>query len=523
VAETFRKEHAAEIAAGERKARAEDVARLLNRLKETNDPNVLYLLQGIHLPVDEGLTVLAPLLDHENKQVRIAAVRFLGPYGPGAAPLTPKLMLLLKDDDLRADVAGTLAAIGPAASEAVPALVSWLDSPKNNPITTAAVAQSLGGMGSFGKDGLPALKRLQESNNSLIAHHAFVAVGKIETVVPMDAEELKQKGAGAFTLVESHRAFAGIMRLPKADATGYLRTVLTSGDIRVAVRIEAINRLDELRVSDAVTIKVLLEQLVLKDEVTSKAAASALDNSASSDIEAVPVLAAALKGSDDRAAIMAGRLLWRYGSNASAAVPTAIEVVKSFTSASNYGRIRETLTFIRFQGVKAKDAAATLEKLLDVRSDIYAGRPPLDADDIRMEILVALAELGPSKAAGPAALDMLANSGHPKMFAAGAKVAASLPDLADQAIPLLIKGLNENNVLPFSTHYWGDRVGSSLKDDYRTSATIEAIHALRKIGGAKAKAALPNLEELTKSTRGSYGIKVRFQDEARLAIEELSK
>jgi len=72
-----------------------------------------------------------------------------------AVPALRSLLTSTKDDTLRAEIAKTLGAIGPAAGEAAPDLIPLLDSKEMWPRYAAARA-----LGTLGKAALPALPKL---------------------------------------------------------------------------------------------------------------------------------------------------------------------------------------------------------------------------------------------------------------------------------------------------------------------------------------------------------------------------
>ena len=163
---------------------------------------------------------------------------------------------------------------------------------------------------------------------------------------------------------------------------------------------------------------------------------------------------------------------------------------------------------------------AALEGLLRADHPVYAGRGPAYANILRTTALVALTDVGLPQSSADQVLDLLANGPHPS-FAAAARAAAALPDPPAQVVPQLLRALNENGMQAFSTTYWGQMPGIDKAEN--TSATVEAIRALARLGPARAKAALPALEILAKDDRSFRTMPVRFQDEAQKAIEILTK
>jgi HEAT repeat protein len=123
--------------------------------------------------------LIAALGDANGLFVRQSAAVALERIGPAAAEAVPALIQALGDADenVRAKAAVALGRIGPAAAEAVPALIQALGDADENVRAKGAVA--LGGIGPAAAEAVPALIAALGDANENIRESAAWALGKI--------------------------------------------------------------------------------------------------------------------------------------------------------------------------------------------------------------------------------------------------------------------------------------------------------------------------------------------------------
>lgn len=112
----------------------------------------------MNLDPQETISAMLPVLRGESATEKALAIRVLGHFGKGALFALPEFMMALKDGDraLRFAAVHAIEAIGPAARDAVPALIESLDDPQ----TQAVAARALGAFGSESAAGVPKLVEL---------------------------------------------------------------------------------------------------------------------------------------------------------------------------------------------------------------------------------------------------------------------------------------------------------------------------------------------------------------------------
>jgi hypothetical protein len=495
-----------------------------NMLQRPLPGGVGQLAEQFQLTPAETLDIVAPLLEHPREDMRLAAVYVVAGLGPAAASAAPKLVPLLADPsvDLRYAAAVAAGRIGPAAKDAVPPLLAILREPdgvkKAPPGVRQMAVVALGAIGPAAQDALPDIRRFETAADTALAHAAFVAAGRVANLPPLDLAALTRLRAQAFQGDAAARAFAALPILPRDAAAALLQEALAA-PLPAPRRLEAVLQLGALHPTDPASIASLLDAVASPDGEVAAAAEKAAWL-LKPDAAAAPALAGRIDGPDDRAAAVAAHLLWANRLTDPAAVAAAAAAAARFAAETRFERVRETLQFLRSQGPAAQAAAPALEGLLRADHPVYAGRGPAYANILRTTALVALTDVGLPQSSADQVLDLLANGPHPS-FAAAARAAAALPDPPAQVVPQLLRALNENGMQAFSTTYWGQMPGIDKAEN--TSATVEAIRALARLGPARAKAALPALEILAKDDRSFRTMPVRFQDEAQKASEILTK
>lgn len=117
----------------------------------------------------------------QKPTVRQDAMEILAELGPAALPALDEMIAGLADPDpdYRSEAAVAIAAIGPEAEAAVPALEQALAEPAGEPANHYTAAYALGKIGAAALSAEPALRKLAESEDDLMATVAVWAALKI--------------------------------------------------------------------------------------------------------------------------------------------------------------------------------------------------------------------------------------------------------------------------------------------------------------------------------------------------------
>lgn len=121
-------------------------------------------------------------LKDEDEQVRRDAATALGDIGPAAKDAVPALIVALKkdaDEDVRRNVATALGEIGPMAKGAVPALIIALKKDVDEEVRRNT-AIALGEIGPAAKDAVPALTQALKDEDEDLRDAAQTALKKIQ-------------------------------------------------------------------------------------------------------------------------------------------------------------------------------------------------------------------------------------------------------------------------------------------------------------------------------------------------------
>ena len=128
-------------------------------------------------PTAESVPSLSRALAHTDGYVRGFAAWSLGNLGPAAREAVPAMVEALGPDDTANVVAAALARIGPAAAEAVPALVADLRGP--DPGRRWRAARTLGRIGPPAESAVTELAAALRDPNEAVRTHAARALGRI--------------------------------------------------------------------------------------------------------------------------------------------------------------------------------------------------------------------------------------------------------------------------------------------------------------------------------------------------------
>lgn len=188
-----------------------------------------------------------------NPDVRGIAMEILTAIGPVSKGALDSFLKALADPDPshRGDAAIAIAAVGPDAAEAVPALQAMLTSTDGPPGLRYAAAYALGRIGAAAKPAAPDLQKLAGSDDELLATVATWASLKVEpanTALFTSAVPLLRKALrGGEQLARLEAAVAlGDIGAPAADAVPILELV-SEEDPAPAVRAAARRALEQIR------------------------------------------------------------------------------------------------------------------------------------------------------------------------------------------------------------------------------------------------------------------------------------
>jgi HEAT repeat protein len=126
------------------------------------------------------LPYLAPLLDHEDPEVRGRAATVLGGLGPAAAPTAPRLVELLSDEDWNVQYNAGVALEQIGATEGTTAALIELVETTDNEDAQESAINILGYYGPDAEPALPILRKLAKDGGWSIRNAAESAIAAIE-------------------------------------------------------------------------------------------------------------------------------------------------------------------------------------------------------------------------------------------------------------------------------------------------------------------------------------------------------
>ena len=284
-------------------------------------------LVGLH-PKCGDLIVrsLSNILGDADADVRWAAVGALSRIGPAAADAVPALIEALRDttEVIGKAAAEALGRIGPAAVDGVPALIAAL-SDDNEAIRVAAVG-ALGRIGPAAADAVPALIEALSDDNDAIRVAAAKALSRIGLAagdaVPALIEALRDAHAGVRKAAAEALGWIG----PAAgDAVPALIEALR--DANAGVHVAAAKALSRIGPAAADVIPALIEALRDANAGVRWSATWALSRIGPAAADAVPALIGALRDAHAGVRRAAAEALGRIGPVAANAVPALIEAL----------------------------------------------------------------------------------------------------------------------------------------------------------------------------------------------------
>jgi HEAT repeat protein len=132
-------------------------------------------LAGVESDEAKAMAVIIPLVDRsQSGEVRRAAERALGKFGPAAGPAVPRLVSMLDKETERGEVMRALKSIG---VHTVPELVAMLA--VHDPRVRTFACESLGTLGPEAKDAAPKLREIMEEDGA-VRNSAQAALKNIE-------------------------------------------------------------------------------------------------------------------------------------------------------------------------------------------------------------------------------------------------------------------------------------------------------------------------------------------------------
>lgn len=524
-----RQANAARIADAESRRLAQIADTFLEQLRTTGDRGWVQALRNLGLPYEEGFPIFRALLDHEDRLIQADAVAALGDlYEQQALPALARIVeIYAADEDLAAyEAARAIGRFKVDGAVAVPPFVEKLRRGSGSLRMRKATVEALGEIGPAAQDAAELLEELSRSKESEIAVAALKAAAKIRLDPPLPAADVRRQGAEVFAGAESARAFDALRagEVAPDERRNLLRQVLARPDLPTPQRVVAVEELGALAPRDAESVGLLLQSRGAADKTVADAAQLALRKVAGLEPSAVSRLAEALLSDDDRVGRSAADTLLRFPELSAAAIPKAIAFLSHLPTPSDAQRIGAVLDLLRGQGAQAAAAVPALTAMLPEGATLYQGMAPEAADEVRTFTLVTLAEIGITVEAVPAIIDGLANSNHAKAFGAAARAAGALPQGREKQgmVPFLLRAL-EPDYPDYPFTFLRFALWPAVPPEHLTTARLEAIDAIAKIGPPAAREATRLLRERAQDTKEIPGVRESSSAAAARALEGLSR
>ena len=523
------------------------LANLADGVDEEKQIAAFVKLSDWKMPAEEMVAVLTKLLDYQDrKTLRYYAVNRLGYFGPKARPAAEKLFHLFKNSEIyyiRNAAVKSLHEIGYVTPEVVTAYTAYLKLSGVGEEGIWNLLDALGAMGPAAKEAVPAIQKHLKDTDVRTQLKAFHALGKVKAMPEPSLAMLKK-----MTRIEWNDADGAYPTLtaiqnagPKADFTVPLLLQALGEDLPTYLRCVMVRTLGHAGASDPQAAKAMFDALgkplgpndagrhdaIIAVNREAVAAVAKLD---AKNERIVAVLADRLGDIDPYGRDLAAIHLKRSGPSGKSAVPALAKALKRTDATTNPELVRVLLDACRSIGPGAASCGDVIIDLL-IERERFDKNPPKEIDGernrernrrdkvnaLRVLMKLTLADIGMPQKALPFILDTLANREY-RAFAAAARAAGSLGKEAKEAVPLLMRVLDPKFV-DQAMHL--DTFGTIwvLPEGERTSARIEAIRALAKIG-PDAKAALPRLLEMLNDPAPPEG-NLPYNEEVRRAVKAI--
>jgi len=365
-----------------------------------------HALGQIHSNPKEVVPALTPLLTNSSAEVRATAAIALGNFGAEAKSAVPALSKLLSDSDLnvKLDAAAALGSIGPEASAAVPQLSKAMQAGPNALTLTSASA-----LAAIGEASVPALNELL-SKNSPLKLLAIHVIGEIGTGSAASIPELVK-----------------LVKSPDAD-----------------IRETAIISLGEIGPAAMKAEPELIEIMKNGTGKTRNTAVYALSKIGSK--KALPFFKkyAASQSEDERFNLVCSWALLRENPKDPETVKAALPGLIKILSDEKTLIRREAANAISMTGPLAKSATPSLSKALETEKD----------QSVVMELITALAEIGPPAASAIPLITPYLNSDDPMLRVVATYALARFGKAAKSTVPTLEKDLAKHHAEENAVTLW---------------------------------------------------------------------
>ncbi len=352
----------------------------------------------------------------------------LAKMGPAASEATPALIRLLGHSNwgVRYGAAEAIAAIGPANKQVALVLVRALRDDPENPYQQTVCLHAVAGLGRIGpvsEEVLPALIQALSDKRDRVRVHVTKALVQIgPPAVPALVQALPDKN------VWVGKSILKILLEIGPPATPQLIAVLKGKDSRV--RAAAAKALGQLGPAAKDAAPELTRTLKDQDDELRRSAAEALGRIGPAAKDAVPELIKILKGEDVKLRKTAAEALGRIGPAAENSVPELIKALKG----ADIKLRRTAARAIGGIGPAAKQAAATLTKALDDENKW-----------VRRAAAEALGKMGPAAKQAVPALIEASNDNELLVRREAVEALAKVEPTAKQIIPHLIRALKDRD------------------------------------------------------------------------------
>jgi HEAT repeat protein len=321
-----------------------------------------------------------------NEKARAATVRALESSVDASRALLPDLIGLLGDPDLslRKDAAAVLSTLGPAAADAIPALVHAMRQ------ETAQCPQFAEALREIGPTSVPAVTALLEDSNP----HARIAAIATLSEFGSKAVSAWPKLTSLFADPDDTVRELAIRAAPRIAPTPVetLPPLLAAmQDPAAGVRRSAAEAIGELGADGAAGVPAILEEMAASEPETKSTLIEALGKIGPPAKAAVPVLLQTYSSGDAQLETVSAKALGRIGPDAEIALPALIAALdKSLTSTGDDpGQIYVNVELVEAIG---KIGAAQPERVIPVMRRALATKD----EWTRIGTLQALANLDPA-------------------------------------------------------------------------------------------------------------------------------